>query len=400
MKTLSLLLQRYENSVTYKGMNKVNQSFTCKPDEIFSDYHADETAVEDAEAFDCDMKELELNGLIRLFYGRGEIQKIVLCTDKIDLCRKVVGMEDKAAYFQRQKEILRQYHGRSELLQTICDGQIERLEKFKRQNIISDDQFFEDVLKGIIAVTENEDECMEREFSVRCFGDSKHFEQHLKNAVCKQLILYSEYGKEIIERYDKNYRNDAVLACYQIERNPSYIYMKGSGIITLADKTYIPLSDDFAIAISSQALKQIRHIYIQTDTVMTIENLTSYHRLSCEGRFLIYLSGYHNHVKTTFLKLIARDNDVKYWRHFGDIDPDGFQILQNLKEKTGLPFSPAYMSIQELERYRKSWKKLNIHDRETANRLIKNGCFTDVLTFCVEHSCKLEQESISWTMAD
>lgn len=388
MKTLSLLLQRYENSATYKGMNKVNQSFTCKPDEIFPEYHADETAIEDVEMFDSDMKELELNGLISLFSGRGEIQKIVLCTDKIGLSRKIVGMEDKAAYFQQQKEILRQYCSRSELLQTICDVQIARLEKFKRQNIISNDQFFEDVLKGIVAVTENEDECMEREFSVRHFGDSKHFERHLKNAVCKQLILYSEYGKEIMECYDKNCRNDAVLACYQVVRNPSYIYMKGNGMITLADKTIIPLLDDFAIAISSQALKLIRHICIQADTVMTIENLTSYHRMSCEGRFLIYLSGYHNHVKTMFLKSIARDNDVKYWRHFGDIDPDGFQILQNLKEKTGLPFSPAYMSIQELERYRKSWRILNIHDRETANWLIKNGCFTDVLTFCLEHSCK------------
>ena len=40
---LNLLLDVYENSVTYKGQNVRNQSFAIKPEKVFRDYNGDYT---------------------------------------------------------------------------------------------------------------------------------------------------------------------------------------------------------------------------------------------------------------------------------------------------------------------------------------------------------------------
>ena len=40
---LNMLLDVYENSVTYKGQNIKNQSFAIKPEKIFYEYNGDYT---------------------------------------------------------------------------------------------------------------------------------------------------------------------------------------------------------------------------------------------------------------------------------------------------------------------------------------------------------------------
>ena len=65
----------------------------------------------------------------------------------------------------------------------------------------------------------------------------------------------------------------------------------------------------------------------------------------------VYLSGYNNTAKQRFLKKIAEYNSGVSWFHFGDIDPDGYFILKNLVEKTGITFVPLYMDLKELKNY-------------------------------------------------
>lgn len=391
-----MLLQRYENSATYKGKNKVNQSFFCNPEEVFPDYYADTTDIQEIEAFEREVSELEDAGCIHITKAQGEIQKITLCPEAIVQCRETLGNEDKQSILNRSEVILLRYRNISKMLQKICDAQIERLKQYKLQNITKRDEELEDVLRCIAAIEQNDAECMEREFSIAMFGNSKRFEKCFKSVVCTQLLRYSPYGEEIQQNVDKKHQNHAILSCYQIVQNPSYIYLKGNGEIVLEDGTHIQLSALCPIALSSDTVKSIQTITIQSDTLMTIENLTSYHRMPCNGRFLVFLSGYHNHIKTLFLNKIASDNKVLQWLHFGDIDPEGFQILLNLTDKTKLPFQPSYMSLKELNTYSKYWNDLTEHDRTVAERLISNQQYAEIMTFCLEHNCKLEQECISW----
>ena len=74
-------------------------------------------------------------------------------------------------------------------------------------------------------------------------------------------------------------------------------------------------------------------IKVNSNRIVTVENLTSYNRINDNKSTFIYLSGYHNTAKQRFLKKIAENNSGVSWFHFGDIDPDGYYILKNLVEK-------------------------------------------------------------------
>ena len=93
---------------------------------------------------------------------------------------------------------------------------------------------------------------------------------------------------------------------------------------------------------------------------------------------------------------MAEFNPDKRWFHFGDIDPDGFYILENLRRKTGIPFEPLYMSIDELKKYKKYCKSLEVNDLKKANSLIESGHYTKEMQYMLDNNIKLEQEVISW----
>ena len=110
----------------------------------------------------------------------------------------------------------------------------------------------------------------------------------------------------------------------------------------------------------------------------------------------IYLSGYHNTAKQRFLKKIAENNSGVSWFHFGDIDPDGYYILKNLIEKTGISFVPLYMDVQQLINCKQYCKPLEKNDMVKANSLLKFHFYDEVMEFMLANNCKLEQEIISW----
>lgn len=72
---------------------------------------------------------------------------------------------------------------------------------------------------------------------------------------------------------------------------------------------------------------------------MTVENLTSFHRLEREHIFYLFLSGYHTRTKQALLQQIARENPGLSWHHFGDLDPDGLAIAGASDPKDGTAVS-------------------------------------------------------------
>ena len=129
---------------------------------------------------------------------------------------------------------------------------------------------------------------------------------------------------------------------------------------------------------------------------MTVENLTSFNRINNSDTFYIFLSGYHNSAKQNFLKKIYSQNAKKEYFHFGDIDPDGFYILENLRSKTLINFEPYKMGITELKTYSAFAKALEENDISKAKALIGNGCHKEIMEYMLQHNQKLEQEIISW----
>ena len=128
---------------------------------------------------------------------------------------------------------------------------------------------------------------------------------------------------------------------------------------------------------------------------MTIENLTSFNRIKESETFFIFLSGYHNSVKQKFLEKIYQQNSNKEYYHFGDLDPDGFFILENLQKKTHIDFKPYKMGIEELKKYSDFSKTLVENDITKANSLIEKGKFVKIMNYMLENNIKLEQEKLA-----
>ncbi len=155
----------------------------------------------------------------------------------------------------------------------------------------------------------------------------------------------------------------------------------------------------FPLGLSSQSLESLQQIRIRVPTVMTVENLTSFHRMRDENTFFIFLSGYHNTAKQTLLRRMAEENAGKQWLHFGDLDPSGFAILSHLRRGTGIAFSPYRMGAEELEAHRRFGQRLTEEDSRILNSLLEKGEFSGTLQAMRRLGIKVEQEIISLELA-
>ena len=278
-------------------------------------------------------------------------------------------------------------------MDAFCKSQVERLNAYKDANYTSDTAI--NILKLLEYVLGNNSDIMERELSVAVLGDTKLFEKSYKSRICSIIEEYGELELDL-SVLDKKEKEKAILEEYQVFSNPSYIFFKGNVDIHYVDGSSISVTPDNPIAILSEAMERIEMIKVNSNRIVTVENLTSYNRINDNKSTFIYLSGYHNTAKQRFLKKIAENNSGVSWFHFGDIDPDGYFILKNLIKKTGIAFVPLHMDVQQLKNYKQYCKPLEKNDMVKANSLLKIHFYDEVMEFMLANNCKLEQEIISW----
>lgn len=390
-----MLLDVYENSVTYKGQNIKNQSFAIKPEKIFYEYNGDYTDQDEVNQFNREMQSLMEFEFVILDYERGipVISKIKLNTNSINEIYSVLKREDITVKRNREIKMYTQYMGVNDIMDAFCKSQVERLNDYKDAKYTSDIAI--NILKLLKYVLGNNSDIMERELSVAVLGDTKLFEKSYKSRICSIIEEYGELELDL-SVLDKKEKEKAILEEYQVFSNPSYIFFKGNVDIYYVDGNSISVTPDNPIAILSEAIARIEMIKVNSNRIVTVENLTSYNRINDNKSTFIYLSGYHNTAKQRFLKKIAENNSGVSWFHFGDIDPDGYYILKNLVEKTGIAFVPLYMDVQQLINCKQYCKPLEKNDMVKANSLLKFHFYDEVMEFMLANNCKLEQEIISW----
>lgn len=390
-----MLLDVYENSVTYKGQNIKNQSFAIKPEKIFYEYNGDYTDQDEVNQFNREMQSLMEFEFVILDYERGipVISKIKLNTNSINEIYSVLKREDITVKRNREIKMYTQYMGVHDIMDAFCKSQIERLNDYKDAKYTSDIAI--NILKLLKYVLGNNSDIMERELSVAVLGDTKLFEKSYKSRICSIIEEYGELELDL-SVLEKKEKEKAILEEYQVFSNPSYIFFKGNVDIHYVDGNSISVTPDNPIAILSEAIARIEMIKVNSNRIVTVENLTSYNRINDNKSTFIYLSGYHNTAKQRFLKKIAENNSGVSWFHFGDIDPDGYYILKNLVGKTGIAFVPLYMDVQQLINCKQYCKPLEKNDMVKANSLLKFHFYDEVMEFMLANNCKLEQEIISW----
>lgn len=396
---LLLLLEKFNNSKSFNGTNAFRQSFSCKPCDVFKEYDSDYADADARFEFECDMRSLERQGFVKLKLDKREsvIQKIIAVNDRISDFPTVLGIEDKRSALDKSAEILKKYSGRADALSDICNEQLCRIVQGKKQNLSDDNDGLEKLLHCIEHILSNENEMLERELSIELFGDSKVFEREYKSRVCSLLDKYGAYENSA-ECDSASMRREQILSAHNIVKNPSYFYFKGSGYIALTNGIRIELSPENPVALRSDSVERISEIVVNEPNVMTVENLTSFNRITLPEHFYLFLSGYNNSCKARFLRKMYENCKGRKWLHFGDIDPDGFYILMSLRRSTGIEFEPFCMGIPELKRFGNFCKPLEVNNITKAEKLIEREQFADIAKYMIENNCKLEQEIISWKL--
>ena len=390
-----MLIDLYEKSKTFTGDNKVRQSFSIRVSKLFPKY-------DDDSAFDfytelnqiCTM--LEEKNLVTLQKeSGGKIRTVTLNLDCLDDCYTETGRTPKSDVNSKLKEIWQKYEyilGNSESnkpLHLYIEEQRERLRQNKSVQFFSGDfadyADYADLLLAVKEVLSNEEEIFIRELSVKLFNNSKRLEE-IENPVRSLLYKYGEYD-------DK----ETVLEEHNIIKTPTYVMVKGCGLLVFAEQKIDLEKISGDIALSTQTLKSLCSVELKGASVITIENLTSFHKYKATNELVIYLGGFHNSVKRDFIKLVERANPGTVFKHFGDIDAGGFYILEHLKSKTGINFLPQNMDVGTLDANKENWISLSENDRvRLASLSEKNNSYADVIEYMLKNNCKLEQETVSW----
>ena len=379
---LNVLLDKYEGSKSFIGTNQVNQSFTCKVDQLFPKYK-DDSEYDLFCAINEGVDALVAEGFVTAKKMKnGVVQSVTLNVGAIGKAYEYLGRTPKSDTVSDLKKLLLLYKDCIDILYSYCNRQLDRLAANKSVEFFDDDlDVYESILKVVSKITEVKSETFERDFSIQVLGDSKAFEK-IRSKVVSLLYEYGDFP-------DK----DTLLADLNIVKNPGHVYFKGKGKIKVCGQEidFSKMTGD--IAISSEMLKNVDDITVFGDIVITIENLTTFNAFKCENSFAIYLGGYHNTSRRSFIKKVYEQNPDKQYLHFGDIDAGGFYILQHLRNRTGIAFAPYCMDVKTIKDNLQYAKKLTENDKKRLAALTDIE-FGETIEFMLENNCKLEQEAM------
>jgi len=389
---LEKLVDQYERSKTYRGENQVFQTFAIGPQKVFSSYDSDYTNVDDVHDFENQMKELEQKGLLFIKWERHEIQNLMANQQKWKDIYEILERRELRHLEEEQIRLYKSYLGCHAVLEGFCQEQIERLEEGKRAEFELSEA--EKILKLCKFILENREEVLERELSIAVLRDSKLWKKY-RSKVCRVLKDYGNLDALLIG-VDNEESEKVILGEYHIVSNPSYIYFKGNAELLFENGERLKINSNMPVAFTEKTVEYMKSIKILSKKVVTVENLTSFNRLEKEDSFYIFLSGYHNQLKQYLLRRIYEENKMGEWYHFGDIDPDGFYIMEHLKRGTGIPFEALNMNLLYLRKYDAYTKPMEENDIRKAKSLLNQDKYSEVMEYMLQERKKLEQEIISW----
>lgn len=316
---------------------------------------------------------------------QGYYTKVVLVEAALPQIYLFLHRTPKAELWARQKELLEKVAAPAGTAAAkFCADMLQRLAQRKdiEYGLAKDLKLLQDVLLALVNIERLREETYIRNFSEMVFHDSKRL-QNILSPITRILL---DYGDGVEQK-------ETVLAQYNLISNPGYVHIKGDWQIWCRGQCVLMNAFRGGIAISSDALDEIERIAVPGGVVISVENLTTYHDTKENQGAILYLGGFLNTVRTNLLKkLYAFEPEARYF-HKGDIDPYGFLILENLKQKTGIPFEPLEMDLDTLRQCHRAghFRPLDQADRKAISSPALLA-YQPLLQYMVQHNCKIEQE--------
>ena len=398
---LHLLLDRYERSLLSDGRNQRTIHITERITKTNFPEYFDESSLE-YEELHRQLHDLETQGLVELEWAGKKAGHILracrLNTERIQDCYRCLHRTPKEDKWSRIQALL--LDART-ALPVFTNWAIQRIGEGKsvRQYMDPDQpELLDRVLTLAAAILQNQKDIYLRAFSIQVFHDSKIAEKELGLAL--SILKHIECPERLAQL-----ENDEILEEYNIYKNPAILFLKGCGILKGALPQGIGVfQDDLPRFMNDLASPKAQKEQPSPDVILTIENLTSFHQWKPEQKALgeqelvIYLAGYANHAKRTFLKALHARFPAARFYHFGDIDCGGFRIWKNLCEETGIPITPYQMDLATFHRYLDLGRALTEGDRRTLRQMLEEPFFKaqwSLLQEMLKTGRKLEQECIT-----
>lgn len=391
---LNTLLDTYESSLLSTGENRRNIHIEFRFTKKSLPAYFDESSSE-YERIHFFMEELEEKRLIGICWkGKKEghiIAKVQLNAEKLDEAYAYVRRVPKNDMAKQHLRLLEAYISQNP--PPVCRAFAKYLQErlFAHKSVkefirLEDPASTRQLLDTIRAIEENQTQLYIREFSIRCFQDSKVFEK-MEGRIAHVFRKFKE-GCE-------GAAYDEILAEYGIYHTPNYVYLKGNVPLVMRGERIDLSVFRQGLGISGEDMEGIRFCSTaNVKQVITIENLTTYFRWQEEDSLLVYLGGYHNGVRRTLLKEIYASYPDAVYYHFGDIDAGGFEIYRDLREKTGIPFRMYHMDLSTLQAHAAYTKHLTENDRKRLLGMREWEELRGIIDYMLEQDTKLEQECI------
>ena len=257
---------------------------------------------------------------------------------------------------------------------------------------LTDSSWNIDLLTVLSALSGLETETPYRVFSVRTFNDSKRFDE-LKPAIVRLARLASREWKSL--------STEDILREFNLVANPNYIYLSGNWQLTTQSGEILSLGGFTpSVGYPATQIETIQSVTIHADSVLCIENLTSFHEFlrtretQKTEHVILCLMGNPSPSIRRLLGLIPETIPIYLW---SDMDYGGFNILSQMRRHIRHQIHPYLMDISTFEAYTHLSRPLTSADVRNLRRLYNRPDLSDVqpiIEHLVHRGLKLEQEAI------
>lgn len=403
---LNILLDKFERSKSYLDNGSSRRILLKLFSKEFPDYNIEKPEIR--ELINSIVKELEAKQLLGFEWLRFEkgniIEKVWLRPENIDMAYQEAGRPPKSSRALAIHKMVR------ELKENISLSWIRKYLEDTESNIEikksaspflpDDEKSAQAVLNALKAINDqNNEEYLERVFSLKCFGDSKFFEKHVRKKVVNIIKKYLLNDFNYIEPLT----DDEILAQVGIVRTPEQVDFCGEIVCKLAGE-YVDFSVfKHGITINSYTINEIENLDLKSiNKVLFIENKANYIDYILKKRntneLVIFHGGFYSPVKGLFFKKVYESGfktGVLFY-HWSDLDIGGFRIFQRLKKNIVPELKPFLMDKEAFLSRKRYWTTFDEKYGSVLEGMLEKKEFLefhDVISKMLEVRSKLEQEA-------
>lgn len=395
---MDMLLDRYERSRHYREPGASPRGVFIRYDRATMPDYWDERRGDRRAELNQATRELAARGLVRVrasAYSREEIERVDLDVSRVSEAYAVAGRIPRR---RQEAELARTAEGWGARWPDPADWRrqfCERVETAVQTGEPLPAGLRHDsgaLLEELCRVLEYlgpsglAEEVPRRIFSQRALGDSKRFEA-IQGSVVR---LLREFWSGALPADDRD-----ALAELGVVENPQHVFIAGPVVLDGLNVGAVGAE----IGLPTVFVERCKVTSVEADTVITVENLTSFHQLvRClpARTVAVYLGGYHNRVRRRMLLKLA-EAGVDQFRHWGDIDLGGFGIFVHLRRVTGLPLTPWLMDEETFRSHADRGKTFGDGYRRKLEALLKDPeyeCFYQAMGEMLEVERTVEQEAV------